>query len=86
METKTIDTFLGNTYIDRITGFEGVCTGHVYYLTGCDQLLLWAKSRDGKPGEGCWFDVQRCDQKKDAERIVLDNGKTPGFDAAPPVR
>ncbi len=80
------DDFLGYTYADKITGFEGVCTGHVYYLTGCDQLLLAAQAKDGKPGEGSWFDVQRCTRVAGMARVVLDNGKTPGSDRPAPVR
>lgn len=31
---------LGRKYKDKITGFEGVATGYVRYLTGCNQVLL----------------------------------------------
>lgn len=75
---------LGKKYKDKITGFEGVATGYVKYLTGCNQVLLAPKvSATGAIGESVWMDEQRLDEQSD-EAIVLDNGKTPGADKAPP--
>lgn len=85
MSTPT-DPYLGNTYKDVVTGFEGVCTGHVVYLTGCDQVLLAGKAKDGKPAESVWIDCQRAKPVEKVKRIVLDNGKTPGSDAPAPIR
>jgi hypothetical protein len=78
---------LGRTYKDKISGFQGVATGHVEYITGCNQTLLQPKSIDGgKPADSCWFDDQRVDLVEEESRIVLDNGKTPGFDREAPKR
>lgn len=78
---------LGQKVKDRITGFGGVVTGYVYYISGCNQCLVVPQvGSDGKQIDGAWFDVQRLEIDADAKRIVLDNGKTPGFDAAPPRR
>ena len=45
---------------DRITGFKGVITGRIDYISGCSQyLLVPAVDKDGKKREGEWFDVQR---------------------------
>ncbi|MGE3857212.1 MAG: hypothetical protein AB7G21_09690 [Dehalococcoidia bacterium] len=77
---------LGVTAKDRITGFEGVATGFVVYISGCNQALLVAKSVDGKEGVASWFDEQRLEVNPLVEAIRLDNSKTPGFDAPPPVR
>lgn len=75
---------LGCPVVDRITGFKGVVTGHVEYLTGCNQSLVVPRAaEDGSLREGQWFDDQRL-QLCDGERIQLDNGSTPGHDAAPP--
>jgi len=49
---------LGFTFRDRITGFEGIATGHVSYITGCDQLLLVPPvDGDGKVRDSQWFDT-----------------------------
>lgn len=75
---------LGRTGTDRISGFQGVATGYVQYLTGCHQFLLVGKSADGKEAAVQWFDEQRLTFKGNA--IVLDNGDHPGCDAAAPIR
>ncbi len=77
---------LGATYKDKITGFQGVCTGKVQYLTGCNQALIVPKAaEDGSLRDAIWFDEQRLDQVG-GERIELDNGKNPGCDIPAPVR
>lgn len=60
---------LGKHAKDRVTGFEGLVTGEISYLTGCDQILIQPQSLDEK---GCmrdskWFDIFRCDIGKDVE-------------------
>lgn len=79
-----MNKYLGHTYEDVISGFKGICTGYVEYLTGCNQLLLVPKNRDNKR-DGEWFDSSRLKLTK-AKRVVLDNGKDPGFDKAAPIR
>lgn len=79
---------LGFTYVDRITGFTGVATGHVRYITGtaCNQVFLTPRvDADGKYRDGMWMLEQRLERTKSAEQIVLDNGKTPGFGPAAPA-
>ena len=85
MNREELDEHLGNTYKDKISDFQGPATGVCRYLTGCDQVLLSGKVGNDGHVKTIWLDVQRL-QKVDAERIVLDNGETPGFDVAPPVR
>ncbi len=77
---------LGATYTDRITGFEGVCTGYVTYLTGCNQALLVPRAKDGALVEAQWFDEQRLEENPSREVIKLENGNTPGFDKVAPKR
>lgn len=79
------DFELGKTYIDRITGFEGMATAHARYLTGCNQVCLTpAIGSDGKLQEAGWFDEQRLALKPDGRVVTLDNSRTPGFgDPAP---
>ncbi len=77
---------LGSKIRDRITGFEGVVTGRVEYLTGCNQVLVAPRVKaDGGHLDSCWFDEQRCDVLPDAP-VKLNNGQAPGFDRAAPIR
>lgn len=78
---------LGCLYEDRITGFRGVATGHVDYISGCNQVLLTPRIGDNQgQNEATWFDIQRVRRIDGVSRIVLDNGTTPGFDKAAPIR
>lgn len=78
---------LGKTVIDRLTGFTGVVTGYVEYLTGCNQVLVQPKGTDAsKRPDSEWFDVQRVTVNPDIPAVVLDNGATPGCDAEAPKR
>lgn len=77
---------LGQTVKDKITGFSGIVTGRVEYLTGCNQLLVAPPVKDdGAFRDSQWFDEQRCDVLN-ATPIALHNGETPGFDAPAPRR
>lgn len=77
---------LGHKYKDRITGFSGIATGHVNYISGCNQTLLAPSTApDGDLRASQWFDDQRLEQQ-DGEPIRLDNGSTPGCDRAAPRR
>lgn len=53
---------LGATYKDKITGFFGVATGSVRYITGCDQVLISPRARNGIKPEAQWFDENRVAQ------------------------
>jgi hypothetical protein len=78
---------LGMTYKDRITGFTGVATGFVRYITGCNQVLLAPRcSDDGALRDSQWFDQQRVDEQPQFPPVALDNGSTPGCDRAAPRR
>lgn len=51
---------LGLKAKDKITGFEGIITCKVEYLTGCDQYGLTPPvGADGKVGQSEWFDEGR---------------------------
>lgn len=78
---------LGYKVKDRITGFTGVVTGQVKYISGCNQaLVVPAVDKDGKLVEGQWFDEQRLDVDVQAAQIILDNSTSHGFDKAAPKR
>ena len=77
---------LGRTYKDKITGFKGVATGYVVYISGCNQALLVPPvSKSGAKVKGEWIDEQRLKATK-AKLITLDNTKSLGFDQMAPKR
>lgn len=49
---------LGLTVRDRITKFQGVATGRAEYLTGCRQILVEGKAKEGET-KSHWFDESR---------------------------
>ncbi|OHE72587.1 MAG: hypothetical protein A2Z99_05465 [Treponema sp. GWB1_62_6] len=77
---------LGKKYKDKITGFEGVATGFVQYISGCNQALLAPIATEiNRLPDSSWLDVQRL-EPVGKEMIVLDNSATPGCDRAAPIR
>ena len=58
--TKQPSLEFGLVYYDRISGFEGACTGKASYISGCDQVLLTPTiDENGGYREGVWFDDDR---------------------------
>lgn len=81
-----MNPILGKKVIDLITGFAGVATGYVEYISGCNQVLVIPPvDNDGKRRDGEWFDVQRL-KISDEAPIILNNESTPGCDAPAPQR
>ena len=79
--------FLGRTFRDKVTGFVGIATGQVSYITGCDQLLLVPKvDAAGKVQESQWFDTQRCEAIESEAQVVIDNSQFNGPDKEAPKR
>lgn len=75
---------LGKTFTDTITGFKGVATGRIEYISGCNQLLITPKvGADGTLKDGAWFDEQRCVEEAQETKVKLNNGKTPGHGPLP---
>jgi hypothetical protein len=78
---------LGKKVKDKITGFEGIATGYVQYLTGCNQVLVTPKiGKSGEHKEPHWFDEQRLTVDSKVKAVKLDNGKNPGPDKAAPTK
>lgn len=50
---------LGQEGRDKITGFKGIITCHVRYITGCDQYGLTPKAKNGETKSSQWFDEAR---------------------------
>jgi hypothetical protein len=77
---------LGKKVKDRITGFEGIVTGQVEYLTGCNQVLVIAKATSEGVINSIWLDEQRIEViDPECEPIRLNNSQSPGPDMAPPI-
>jgi hypothetical protein len=76
---------LGKRYTDKVSGFSGIATGFVQYITGCNRVLLQPKTKNGEYKEALWFDAQRL-KTEQGESISLDNSKNPGFDKQAPIR
>lgn len=78
---------LGLMARDVITGFEGRVVGHVRYMTGCNQALLQPPVKEDRSfADSVWIDEQRLEILAHGERLVLDNGTTPGCDRPAPKR
>lgn len=75
---------LGDVLKDTITGYEGVCVARAQYLTGCNQVALSPKVKDGGEPQSNWFDIERV--------VVVTTGEvtvTPrqtGCDVQPPSK
>jgi len=52
---------LGQQARDKVTGFEGIVTARVEYLTGCNQYGLTPPAREGKVEGTEYFDEARID-------------------------
>lgn len=66
------DKFLGYTFRDKITGFQGVCTGYASYITGCDQASLLPTVKDNTMKDGGWFDINRLEKIPEATKVILE--------------
>lgn len=49
----------GDRVQDRVTGFQGIVTGFITYITGCDQYLVNPPAKDGAYIDGQWLDDVR---------------------------
>lgn len=70
---------IGMTARDKYTGFTGLVTGKVEYLTGCTQFLLqpYGLDKDGKPMEAIWMDQDRVEAIT-AEEMEVGSPGGPG--------
>ena len=53
---------LGNTYKDKITGFQGVASTVSFDLYGCVQVVLVPPVDGSEKKDGHWFDVNRLER------------------------
>jgi hypothetical protein len=73
---------LGKKYQDKFTGFVGVATARIEYVTGCTQFLLTPHvDKDGKKVDGEWFDEIRIgnvgEDESDVSLKKSENGGPP---------
>jgi hypothetical protein len=80
---------LGNWVEDKITGFAGYVTGRVEYITGCNQILVQPKCKEG--GEfvdSRWVDetrLQVLNTNTGLEALkASDSSNLPGADTPAP--
>ncbi len=70
---------LGKTVRDRVTGFQGVASTVSFDLYGCVQAVVSPPvDKDGKKGDGHWFDVNRLEVIDHARKMPV-----PAFEAKP---
>jgi len=71
---------LGVTAKDKVTGFEGIVTSKVEYLTGCAQHGITPKAVDGKTLPTEYFDVKRLEFVDEGilQESVMDNADPGG--------
>lgn len=75
----------GKVYRDRITGFEGTCTGYTSYISGCDQVLLQPQFNPEKPELcGRWYDDDRLIDVEAEQRVARESDR--GSDVPAPIR
>jgi len=55
----------GQPVKEKVTGFKGTITGTCFYLTGCTQHLVTAKSKEGKEPIAIWYDEGRLELMED---------------------
>lgn len=61
--TERTIALLGTTARDRVTGFTGMVSSVSFDAYGCVQAWLTPEVKDGKMGDGTWFDVKRLEPK-----------------------
>lgn len=65
---------LGDKVKDIVTGYEGVVTGKLVYVWGCEQACVHFRDQDNKP-QSDWFDIGRLEVlESNALRPVVHGG------------
>ena len=87
-----MQTQFGQTVVDAITGYRGIVTGHVEYLTGCNQsLVVPPVNEKGEKSAGEWLDDDRLrvDMSVQVVKLVKSAAapvtRSTGPDTAPPL-
>lgn len=64
--------YIGFTFVDRVYGYEGVCTIYSVHLTGCDRVSLARLSDKGVPDPGWTFDITSVDKVDDVPQVQIE--------------
>lgn len=76
---------IGQKAKDKITGFSGVITGKVEYISGCAQFLLQPKcKKDGIKPAAEWIDEMRLSVVD--KKIIVLKTENPGSDMMAPIK
>lgn len=76
MITKKFKFKNGQTVREKITGYAGTITGTCFYLTGCNQYLITAKSKNSTtPARTVWYDEDRLEEITENELLILSKPK-----------
>ena len=91
MKTRTFEFENGELVREKITGFEGIITGTVFYITGCNQYLVSAASKNNtSTPKAIWYDEGRLERvETEFDPITIENevgnyDEDNGPDIAPP--
>ena len=78
---------LGQEAKDKITGFQGLITGHADYLTGCDQYILQPKcEKNGIYPDATWFDEGRLELIGEGMKKKEVKAEKNGSDYSAPIK
>lgn len=78
---------LGQRVVDQITGFSGIATALVSYITGCNQVCVQPQvDEKGSFVEARYIDEDRLIVDQGFEPVTLKKRTAPGFGTPPPVR
>lgn len=80
-------SLMGKKVKDTVTGFTGIVTAVVEYISGCVQLGIQpVVDKDGKKMDSEYFDEQRVEAIDKNPALSLDNAATTGFGDPAPKR
>lgn len=86
MVTKEFKFNNGDSVVEAVTGFKGIITGSVYYITGCNQYLIVAKTKyEFSEAKSTWYDEGRL-KLVEAKTVKIEDVETKkrGCDMSPP--
>jgi len=77
----------GDLVLEKVSSFQGIITGCVKYLTGCNQYLVVAESNGNSDPTAIWYDEGRL-MLMESQKITVEevSSNDNGCDIAPPIR
>ena len=76
----------GDKVREVVSGLEGIITGSVSYLTGCNQHLVTLSPKDSYSEPTLiWYDDSRLELIKD-QKVKIEIDGDPGFDIQAPKK